>query len=412
MKVSFYIAKRYLFAKKSRNAINIISFISVMGVAVGTMALVVILSVFNGFDQVIHSLINSFDPDLKITLVEGKTFLPSEARIDSIRHLDGVGAVSEVMEENALVRYDERQFIATMKGVDRYFTDVTGVDSMIIDGKFILQEKNRPFAVVGQGVAYSLRVGLNFIQPLVFYVPKRTEQVNIANPSASFNRAVVFPSGVFSIQQEYDSKYIILPVEVVRTLLEYNHDEVTSLEVRIKDTAVESEVQKQIAAIAGDRFTVQNRYQQNEVFYRIMKSEKWATFLILTLILIIASFNIIGSLTMLIIDKKNDIATLRDLGADNRLIRRIFLTEGWLISIIGSVAGVILGTGISLAQEYFKMVKIGGSGTFVIDAYPVHFQPLDIFLVWITVLLIGFLAAWFPARKISVNYLSSAVRED
>ena len=217
MKVSLYIAKRYLFAKKSRNAINIISFISVMGVAVGTMALVVILSVFNGFDEVIHSLINSFDPDLKITLVEGKTFLPSEARIDSIRHLDGVGAVSEVMEENALVRYDERQFIATMKGVDRYFTDVTGVDSMIIDGKFILHEKNRPFAVVGQGVAYSLRVGLNFIKPLIFYVPKRTEQVNIANPSASFNRAVVFPSGVFSIQQEYDSKYIILPVEVVRT---------------------------------------------------------------------------------------------------------------------------------------------------------------------------------------------------
>ncbi len=411
MNVSFYIAKRYLFAKKSRNAINIISFISVMGVAVGTMALVVVLSVFNGFDEVIQSLINAFDPDLKITLVEGKTFLPSEASIDKIRDLTGVAAVSEVMEENALVRYDERQFIATMKGVDSAFVDVTGVDSMIIDGRFTLHEKNRPYAVVGQGVAYSLHVGLNFIQPLVFYVPKRTEQVNIANPSASFNRAVVFPSGVFSIQQEYDSKYIILPVEVVRALLEYHHDEVTSLEIRINKGAVLADVQKQVAAIAGDRFQVLNRYQQNEVFYRIMKSEKWATFLILTLILVIASFNIIGSLTMLIIDKKSDITTLRDLGADNKLIRKIFLSEGWLISIIGSVVGIILGTGISLAQEYFKLVKIGGAGTFVIDAYPVHFQPFDIFLVWVTVLFIGFLAAWFPARKISVSYLSTAVRE-
>ncbi len=374
-----------------------------MGVAVGTMALVVVLSVFNGFDDVIRSLINSFDPDLKITLVEGKTFLPSEAGIDSIRHLDGVEAVSEVMEENGLVRYDERQFIATMKGVDRYFSDVTGVDSMIIDGKFTLREKNRPYAIIGQGVAYSLRVGLNFIDPLIFYVPKRKESVNMANPTASFNRAVVFPSGVFSIQQEYDSKYIILPVEVVRELLEYDHGEVTSLEVKLRGGYLQPDIQEKVAAIAGNRFSVRNRYQQNEVFYRIMKSEKWATFLILTLILIIASFNVIGSLTMLIIDKKNDIATLRDLGAGNQLIRKIFLVEGWLISVTGSLAGIILGTAISLAQEYFKIVKIGGAGTFVIDSYPVHFQPADILLVWITVLVIGFIAAWIPARKISAE---------
>ncbi len=381
-----------------------------MGVAVGTSALVVILSVFNGFDDVIRSLINAFDPDLKITLVEGKTFLPREAGIDSIRTLDGVFAVSEVMEENALVRYDERQFIATMKGVDKNFENVTGVDSMIIDGKFILHERNRPYAVVGQGVAYSLRVGLNFTQPLMFYVPNRTEQINIANPSASFNKALVFPSGIFSIQQEYDSKYIILPVEVVRDLLDYNSDQVTSLEVKVTDPEEINQLQKRIAEISGDRFLVQNRYEQNEVFYRIMRSEKWATFMILTLILIIASFNIISSLTMLIIDKKRDIATLRDLGAGNTLIRKIFLVEGWLISIIGSLAGIILGTGISLAQEYFKLVKIGGNGTFVIDAYPVHFQAGDIFLVWLTVMLIGFLAAWLPARKISVSYLKAADR--
>ena len=337
--------------------------------------------------------------------------MPEEAGIDSIRNLDRVYVVSEVMEENALVRYDEHQFIATMKGVDRYFSDVTGVDSMITDGKFTLHENNRPYAVVGQGVAFSLHVGLNFVQPLIFYVPKRTEQVNIANPSASFNRALVFPAGVFAIQQEYDSRYIILPVDVVRDLLEYHHNEVTSLEIKIRDGKDLKLVQDRISAIAGDRFRVQNRYQQNEVFYRIMKSEKWATFLILTLILIIASFNIIGSLTMLIIDKKSDIATLRDLGADNRLIRKIFLAEGWMISIMGSVLGIILGTLISLAQEYFKIMKIGGTGTFVIDAYPVHFQPVDILLVWVTVLLIGFLAAWLPARKISVDYLKRTERD-
>ncbi|MGC9344733.1 MAG: ABC transporter permease, partial [Bacteroidales bacterium] len=347
MNLPLYIAKRYLFSRKKRNAINIISLISVLGVSVGVTALVVILSVFNGFDEVIKSLINSFDPDIEITAVEGKTFLPEEAGKSKILELPGVEAVSEVVEENSLVRYDEKQFIATLKGVDEEFIHVTGIDTMIREGDFILEQNNKPYAVVGYGVAYSLRVGLNFIKPLIFYVPKRTGEYSMINPENSFNREVVFPSGIFSIEQDYDSRYILLPILVVRNLLEYDY-EVSGLEIKIEDDARLEEVKTAIRSIAGEKFKVLDRFEQNEVFYRIMKSEKWATFLILTLILIIASFNIIGSLTMLIIDKKDDIKILRDMGANNRLIRKIFLVEGWLISIIGSFAGIILGTLISL----------------------------------------------------------------
>ena len=410
MQLPLYIAKRYLFARKKRNAINIISFISMLGLAVGTAALVVVLSVFNGFDQVVKSLINSFDPDLRITVLEGKVFLPENAEKTKIMTLPGISAVTEVFEENSLVRYDERQYIATMKGVDSEFIHVSGVDSMLREGKFILEEENRPYTIVGQGVAYNLRMGLNFIKPLIFYVPKRTGKVNMLNPTASFNRQAVFPSGIFSIEQDFDSRYVILPINVVRTLLEYDK-EVTSLEIKIKDGFNKDVIQSEVEQIAGPSFEVKNRFQQNEVFYRIMKSEKWATFLILSLILIIASFNIVGSLTMLIIDKKEDIATLRNLGASNSLIRKIFLTEGWLISIIGSTAGVVLGTIISLVQENYGIVKIGGSGTFVIDSYPVQFQLPDILLVWLTVTVIGFLAAWLPAHSIAPGGMMFRERE-
>lgn len=381
-----------------------------LGLTVGTAALVVVLSVFNGFDAVVKSLINSFDPDLRITVIEGKTFLPEDAGKTKIMDLPGIAAITEVFEENSLVRYDERQYIATMKGVDEEFIHVSGVDSMIREGKFILQEGTRPYAVVGQGVAYNLRLGLNFIKPLIFYVPKRTGTVNMLNPTASFNRQAVFPSGIFSIEQDFDSRYVILPIDVVRTLLEYDK-EVTSLEIKIKEGVDKETLQSEVVQIAGPSYEIKNRFQQNEVFYRIMKSEKWATFLILSLILIIASFNIVGSLTMLIIDKKEDIATLRNLGASNTLIRKIFLTEGWLISIIGSTVGVVLGTIISLLQENFGIVKIGGSGTFVIDAYPVQFQFQDILLVWLTVILIGFLAAWLPARSIAPGSIMFRERE-
>jgi len=400
LNVPFYIAKRYFVSKKSKNAINIITFISMTGIAVGTAALIVVLSVFNGFDEVIKSLMNSFDPDLKITAVEGKTFEPLDAGKNKILEIKGIEEVSEVLEENALIKYDERQFIATLKGVDDAYVSVSGIDSMMSDGAFNLYEKGKPMAIVGRGIAYSLHIGLNFIQPLIFYIPDRTKQVNMANPSAAINKTAVFPSGVFSIEQEYDSKFVIVPIEVVRDLLDHQ-TAVTALEIKLTKKANLKAIQHEVEKIAGDLFKVQNRAQQNEIFYRVMKSEKWVTFLILTLILLIASFNVIGSLGMVIIDKKDDISILSDLGAGKVLIRKIFLTEGWLISIVGSIIGVIIGTVISLAQQNFELIKIGGSGTFVIDAYPVSYHPGDILLVWMTVLLIGFFAAYIPSRKIA-----------
>ncbi len=373
---------------------------------VGTMALVIVLSVFNGFDKVIKSLISSFDPDLKITIVEGKTFNPSEAKCNMILQLDGVCCISEVLEENTLLRYDEHQYIATMKGVDENYTKVTGIDSMIIDGEFILERNSHSFAVLGQGVAYFLRVGLTFTNPLVIYVPERKGKINLVNPADAFNKLAIYPSGIFSIEQEYDAKYVILPIHVVRKLLNYDK-EVTALEVKVNPDVDVEYVQKDLMNLLGTKFEVKTRFQQNEVFYKIMKSEKWAIFMILTLILLVASFNIIGSLTMLIIDKKDDIATLGSLGANYALIKRIFLLEGWLISITGSFFGIILGSGVALIQEKFGLIKLGGSGSFVIDAYPVDIQLTDILLIWITVLSIGYLAALYPVRKISKKYLKN-----
>jgi len=408
--LSFYIAKRYLLGKKSQNAINIISGISVLGVATGTMALVIVLSVFNGFDQVVKSLFNSFDPDIKISAVEGKTFVPGESVTDAIIALPGVTAVSEVMEENVLLLYGDKQHIATIKGVDDSFEEVSGLDSMIYDGEMKLKDRNRPYAVVGRGIAYSLRIGLSFVDPIFVYTIDRKAQINMSQPEESIRRDFIYPSGIFSIEQDFDSRYIIVPIEFVRELLSYEN-EVSFLEVKLDQRFPEERVQEEIIAIMGGDFNVKNRQQQNELFYRVMKSEKWAIFLILTFILIIASFNIIGSLSMLIIDKKNDIITLRNLGSTNRLIERIFLVEGWLISVIGSVIGLIMGTIISWIQQQFGLIKLSGSGAFVIDAYPVQIVIVDICLIWVTVLLIGWIAARYPVKQLSKKYLKSLEKE-
>lgn len=405
MNLSFYIARRYLLGKKSQNAINIISAISVIGVTVGTMALVIVLSVFNGFDSVVKSLFSAFDPEIQISVVEGKTFTPTTLTED-LRSLPGVESVSEVLEENVLLLYGDKQHIATIKGVDEYYQEVSGLDSMIYEGSMKLKENDRSFAVVGQGVAYHLRIGLNFINPLFVYTIDRKARVNMSQPEESIRRDFIFPSGIFSIEQDFDSRYVIVPIEFTRKLLSYEN-EVTYLELKLDPFYPAEEVQEEIINLVGPAYEVKNRQQQNALFYQVMKTEKWAIFLILTFILIIASFNIIGSLSMLIIDKKKDILTLRNMGASNRLIEKIFLAEGWLISITGSLAGLGLGTGISWIQQHFGVIKLAGSGSFVIDAYPVKIEGLDILLIWITVILIGLIAARYPVRQISRKYLSS-----
>ncbi|MCK4345773.1 MAG: ABC transporter permease [Bacteroidales bacterium] len=400
---SFYIAKRYLFAKKSRNVINIISAISVVGVSIGTMALIVILSVFNGFDNLVQSLFNSFDPDIKITIKEGKTFSSGTERIQNLKKLKGVLYMSEIIEENALLKYDDRQYIVIVKGVSDEFINMSGIDSMIIDGEFILKENKNNYAVIGQGVALNLAVGLNFITPINIYVPKRTQKVSL-NPEKAFSRKYIFPSGIFAIQQDFDSRYIIVPIDFARDLLDYSN-EVSAIELKLDPVFNKDKIQEEIKKHLGTGYEVKNRFEQQELLYKIMKSEKWAIFLILTFILIIASFNVIGSLTMLIIEKKKDIDTLRSLGTNLSVLRKIFLFEGWMISILGAILGLMTGTIICWIQQHFGLIKIQGSDSFVIDTYPVYMELPDFIYVFLTVLFIGYLAAWYPVRYISGKFL-------
>jgi lipoprotein-releasing system permease protein len=403
VKLSFYIAKRYLFAKKSRNAINIISAVSVAGVAVGTMALIIILSVFNGLETMVSAIFNTFDPDIKITADEGKTFIADTSSLNLLANIDGVSVYSLAIEENALLKYGDRQFIATIKGVDNNYTMVTDIDSSMWEGDFILRSDNgREYAIPGIGVAQYLGIRLNFITPLNIFVPRKTGSTNLSAENA-FNRRYIFPSGIFEVEKEYDSKYVYIPIELARELTEIE-DEVSSIEIKFTEHADPGSVKKNIIEIYGKGFTVHDRYEQQEIFYKVMRSERLAIFFILTFILIIASFNIIGSLTMLIIEKEHDIKILKSLGADNDLIKKIFIFEGWLISIIGALTGLILGFIICWLQQTYGLVKLQ-SESLIMDAYPVVIKLKDFIIVPATVLLIGYWAAWYPVRFLTKKFL-------
>ena len=397
---SLRIARRYLFSKKSHNAINVISGISATGVAIGTMALVVVLSVFNGFELLISDMFSAFDPDLKITLSQGKTFDLNTNEFGQVRQLKSVAVFTEVVEENALLRYKDKQMPATIKGVTDNFSRLTNIDSIMYDGTFQLYDGAFERAVPGVGVASILGLGAHFIDPLYIYAPKRTSNINLLRPEKSFNQLGAFVSGIFSVQQlQYDDHYVLVSINMARDLFEYDSTTVSSVELKLASGVDQLDIQKQIQKLLGNKYQVKNRYEQQESFFKIMKIEKWITYLILCFILLIASFNIIGSLSMLIIDKKADIQTLRSLGADNKLIQRIFLYEGWLISVVGAFSGLILGTLICLVQEHFGIVKLGSG--YVVDAYPVVTNISDSLLVFVTVLLMGFLAAWYPVRYIN-----------
>jgi lipoprotein-releasing system permease protein len=409
VKLSIYIAKRYLFAKKSRNAINVISAVSVAGVSVGTMALIIVLSVFNGLEELVDSIFNTFDPDLKITASEGKVFNPDSTRLIHLSEIKGISAFSLTIEENALLKYGDRQFIATIKGVDDNYSEVSGIDSVMSDGKFSLWSKGgRPEAVVGAGVANYLGLNINFITPLQIYVPRRTGSVNL-DPENAFIRRYIFPSGIFQIEQEFDSKYIFIPIDFARELLQYN-TEISSIEIKASDPENTGSLQSNVRDLYGKDFTVQNRLEQQEIFYKVMRSERLAIFIILTLILLIASFNIIGSLTMLIIEKERDVEILKSLGADNSLIKKIFIFEGWLISIIGAATGLILGFIICWIQERYGIIRLN-SESLLMEAYPVVMKIKDFVIVPATVLLIGFWAAWYPVRYLTRKYLNKNVKQ-
>ena len=407
MNLSFYIAKRYLFSKKRTNLINIISAISVAGMTIGTIGLIIGLSVFNGFDSLIKSLFSSFDADLKITLAEGKSFDAADPVLSGIHNQKDVLYYAEVVEDNALLRYENRQVLATIKGVSDDFTKMTGLDTMIVDGKFKLTEGDRQFAVIGQGVSYFLSVGLKQQNPINIYVPQKGRKSG-SSLEGSFNQGFIYLAGVFSVQQELDSKYMIVPISFARDIFDMK-GKVNSIELKLKAGADAKEVREAISAKLGSRFMVKTRYQQHDYLYKTMQGEKYAVYLILILILVIASFNIVGSLTMLIIDKKEDIAILQSMGAGKVLIRNIFLFEGWSISLLGALIGTVLGIAICQAQITYGFVKLQGGGSFIIDSYPMKIIPFDILLIFCSVILIGFLAAWLPVKYISGKFLHDEV---
>jgi lipoprotein-releasing system permease protein len=403
MNFSAFIARRYLFSKKSHQVITFISMISVFGVATGTMALIIVLSVFNGFDSLIKSVFSTFDPDIKITITEGKVFDPSTPAIDSIKNLPFVEMACFTLEENVLLEYEERMTPAVIKGVPAEYKDLSGVDTMVREGSYILRQGDRDFTVIGAGISYFLSVGLNFVSPIVVYVPKRTGSVTM-NPATAFNKEYILPSGIFSIQQEIDSKYILVPMSFARRLLNYEN-EVTAMEIKLKSGTDKEKAQETMAAMVGSRFTIKNQYQQHEVLYRVMKSEKFAIYLILTFILIVASFNIIGSLSMLIIDKKSDIVTFQSMGLDKASLQKIFLYEGWMISIGGALLGLFLGGAICWMQQHFGFLKLSNMGTFLVENYPVQMLWTDFAMVFLTVVVIGLVASWYPVKYFTKRYL-------
>lgn len=401
MNFPFFIARRYLISKKSHNIINLISGISMVGVAVGTAALIIVLSVFNGFESVVKSLFSVFDPDIEITIAKGKTFHYNQLDAVQIRAIPGVISYTEVVEENALLYYKKQQYLATIKGVDSLFQKNSPVDSLLVTGEMLLQKDSLDFAIPGYGIAYFLGIDMNAPDNFIsVYIPKR--KGNLAGlPQESFYSEVIKPVGIFSVQQDFDDKYMLVPLRFARRLLDYT-DEVTGIEIRLAKASDASLIQRKITEIAGPQFKIRNRFQQQEVLYKIMKSEKWAVFLILTFILIVASFNVLGSLTMLILDKQKDIGILRSLGARDAIIKQIFFIEGLLISLTGAISGLILGLVVCFLQLKFGLVKLQGGGSFIIDAYPVKMMPIDFLYVFITISVIATAAAWLPVKRIGI----------
>lgn len=408
MNFPFYIARRYLFSKKSHNAINVISAISVCGVALATLALVCTLSVFNGFQDLVTTFFTAFDPQLKITAVRGKVFDGQDKRVLQLKKMPDVEVYSESLEDNVMVQYQGRQAMAVVKGVEDNFDQLTPIDSILFGrGDLLLHDEVVDYAIPGIQLLSTLGSGIRFLDPLEIYAPRRGAKVNMANPSTAFVTGNLFSSGlVFAVNQEkYDASYILTSIDFARRLFQYT-TEVSAINLKLKAGADTDAVKKHIQDLLGDDFLVQDRYKQQADTYRIMEIEKLISYLFLTFILMIACFNVIGSLSMLIIDKRDDVVTLRNLGASDRQIVRIFLFEGRMISFFGAFAGVVLGLLLCWLQQEYGLIALGSSGSFVVDAYPVSVHASDVLLIFITVLLIGFLSVWYPVRFLSKRLLN------
>lgn len=410
MRLPFYIARRYLFSKKSHNAINVISGVSVCGVALATLALVCTLSVFNGFQDLVKTMFTAFDPELKITSVTGKVFDAEDERIKAIQAMPEVEIFSKSLADNALVQYKGRQAMVVIKGVEDNFNQLTAIDSILYGrGELVLHDEVVDYAIPGIELISVLGTGIRFLDPLEVYAPKRGVKVNVANPASSFQMDYLYSSGLtFAVnQQKYDASYVLTSLDFARNLFQYD-TEVSSVELKLLPDANVDRVKDKISKVLDKNFLVQDRYEQQMDTYRIMEVEKLISYLFLSFILLIACFNVIGSLSMLIIDKRDDVTTLRNLGADNKLIFCIFLLEGCLISFIGALVGVVLGLVLCLVQQEFGIISLGSgdtAGAFVVDAYPVSVHFSDVVLVLATVLVIGFLSVLYPVRYLSRRLL-------
>jgi len=401
--LNFLFAWRYFKAKKSTNAINIIAWVSVVAITLITAAFIVLLSVFNGFEGLVKSLYSSFYPDIRIAPASGKMMKVSESQFKKLSELGGIKAYSKIVEEKALLQNGDLQTIVFLKGSDEQYEAVSGVSQKIIRGKYYLGDADHAAIVLGSGIEHAVAADVEkAIYPLTIYLFKRGISVNVTDPYQAFAADNIIGSGTFFIQQDIDSKYALTNIAFMKRMLGLAPDEFGSIELSLKDAKQEKEVKRQLATIFPAGYVIETRYEQNKSLYAVMTLEKWAIYGLLTLMLIVAAFTMIGSLTMLVLEKQKDIQVLKAMGANNNLIQKIFLSEGALLGIIGGVAGVLLGLFLCWAQVHYKLVPIQG-GTFLIDYYPVEVAGSDMLLVAVTVLLVALLASWFPSRKAALQ---------
>jgi lipoprotein-releasing system permease protein len=398
MNLSLFIARRYLVSKKSHNAINIISGVALGGIAIGSMALIIVLSAFNGISNLVRSLYNSFGADIQITAVKGKTFIPNGPKFESIKHYEGVNYVTQVMQDRALLSVNGKQTLTMIKGVSKDFRAMTQFDTLMRQGKFSLQQGQLDYGVFGRGIGYTLNIGQTNedYTSITCYAPKRGIQQGSANPEDAITEKHIFPAGIFSINDEFDYGYVISSIDFTRSLFDYQDSSVSSIEVGLAKNADVGQVKQKIKEALGPDFKVKDREEQNDKLFRTLKTEKLLTFIILAMVLVIATFNIVGSLSMLILDKEKDIDILWKMGVDNNSIQRIFLFEGLLITFAGAAIGLIIGTAICVIQIKFKLIRFNQG--FVVDAYPVSLQLSDYLNVFVAVFVIGLFSSWYPVR--------------
>ena len=399
MHLPLFIARRYLFAKKSHNVINIISAISAVGMAIGTAALIIILSIYNGFDELVKSTLSNVEPDILITPAKGKVFIPEGEAFDRIKANPLIDEYDLILQENVFVDYDGHQGIAKAKGVDSAFEAESPLAEHITNGEFSLHKGQLPQMVVGAGLAYKMGMNPAFLASAELYFPIRDRNFSLANPAASIETVRMRPSGIFSVNQQIDDDLMIVPIEEMRKLLGYE-EEVSGVEIRLAEGSTAKDIRSAIKHIQkelGPEFKVLDRFRQNPSLYKMMRYEKAAIFLILIFVIIIIALNIFGSITMLIIEKKDDIETYRSLGATDQMLRHTFTLEGWLISLLGLAAGLVVGIGFSLAQQHFGFIKMPGS--FLVNAYPVILQWQDVLATIAGVALIGYIIALLPVRR-------------